>query len=149
MHALAWSVAALLVAVTSAGVWLAIGELRRLGSGRRRHVPLRTRVRDYVGPLERSKRPLNPPLRVTLEALIALCGFPGLGWLLSGHVFVGLCLIVAVPAALLAFYPMYIGVRADPLFDPLPILFAALGVVAVVSSTALAVVEWRNSQTNG
>lgn len=69
---------------------------------------LRTRIQHYVGEIEPSMALLNPPGRVAAEFFAALCGFPGLGWLLSGSVFAGLVLICAGPAFVWGLFPVFL-----------------------------------------
>ena len=71
---------------------------------------LRARVARYVGPVDPRMALLNPPARVATEFFAALCGFPGLGWLLSGCVFTGLMLLCIAPAFIWGIVPMYLVV---------------------------------------
>ncbi len=71
---------------------------------------LRARIARYVGPVDPSMALLNPPGRVATEFFTALCGFPGLGWLLSGCVFTGLMLLCIAPAFVWGIIPMYLVV---------------------------------------
>ena len=59
---------------------------------------LREKIRLYIGPVDPKTRLLNPPGRVAVEFVGAFCGFPGLGWMCSGSMFIGLLLICCGPA---------------------------------------------------
>ena len=83
------------------GLALTVGAIRSARAERRRSSPevddlsLRARIDRYVGAVDPSMALLNPPGRVGAEFFAALCGFPGLGWLLSGSVFAGLVMMCA------------------------------------------------------
>lgn len=103
----------------------------------------RQRVRDYVGEIDPHTALLTPATRPLVELAGAICGFPGLGWLISGRVAVGLVLLIAVPAVVWAFYPVYLSVSgrlAESGFAAVRYLPA----LAVVSAGSLAAVEWRD-----
>lgn len=107
---------------------------------------LKRRVRDYVGPIDRSQAPLNPPLRVTVEFVCALGGFPGLGWLLSGRIFPGLLLMCIVPSLVWGIVPVVLSLTGLLLISPYSVVFY-LPALAVVSAGSLAFAELRGSQT--
>jgi|WetSurMetagenome_2_1015567.scaffolds.fasta_scaffold67697_2 hypothetical protein len=97
------------------GVGVMVGAFRSARAERRSLGPaaadtpgtttLRARIDRYVGPVEPHMALLNPPGRVAAEFFTALCGFPGMGWMLSGSVFAGLVLICVVPAFVWGIYP--------------------------------------------
>jgi hypothetical protein len=107
---------------------------------------LKRRVRDYVGPIDRSHAPLNPPLRVAVEFVCALGGFPGLGWLLSGRIFTGLLLMCIVPSLVWGIVPVVLSMTGLLLISPYSVVFY-LPALAAVSASSLAFVEMRGSQT--
>lgn len=71
-------------------------------------VSMRARIDRYVGPVDPHMALLNRPGRVAAEFFCALCGFPGMGWLLSGSVFAGLVLICVVPGVVWGIYPAFL-----------------------------------------
>ncbi len=90
---------------------------------------------------------LNRPGRVAAEFFCALCGFPGLGWLLSGSVFAGLVLICAVPGVVWGGYPAFLvmtGRMADGPF----IAVQYLPGLALGSSALLAYREIQLSRSS-
>jgi hypothetical protein len=80
---------------------------------------------------------LNPPGRVGAEFFAALCGFPGLGWLLSGSVFAGLVMIIAGPAFVWGIFPVYL-VLSGKITSGAFIAVQYLPGLAIGSSAALA-----------
>lgn len=107
---------------------------------------LRARIDRYVGPVEPHMALLNPPGRVAAEFFSALCGFPGMGWLLSGSVFAGLVLICVMPAMVWGIYPAFLvmtGRMADGPF----IAVQYLPGLAVGSSALLAYREIQLSRS--
>jgi hypothetical protein len=107
---------------------------------------LRESMARYVGPIHPDLALLNPPLRVVLEFVAALCGFPGFGWLVSTRVSVGLPLLVLGAATVYGFYPAFLALSGHFLDRPL-IQLEYLPVVAVVSATALAVAEVQRARS--
>jgi hypothetical protein len=103
------------------------------------------RYTAYIGPIDRSKAPLTPALRVAAEFVAALVGFPGIGWMVSGRIAVGLPMMVAVPAALWLFYPLYISTMGIVLERPLSVL-AVLPPIAIASAGSLAMLEFRRER---
>lgn len=144
MTAFMWLITALLGVFVATGLVLTIREAFILRASRLRRAPAEKPVSRYVGPIDLHDAPLTPPLRVGAEFLTALCGFPGLGWMISGRVRAGLPLFVAVPAIIWAFFPLYISMSGSVLTRPL-LAFAPLPVLAVVSAGALAVCEFRGA----
>ena len=86
---------------------------------------------------------LGPRRRVLVEFLGALCGFPGLGWILSGRVALGMTLLVGCPAIVWAVLPMSLSIVGQ---FGLGLTFRyLLPVLACSSAGALALVERRES----
>ncbi len=137
------TLAGVVVVFALIGLGVMIGALR---SARTEHnssgpdngdVSLRARIDRYVGPVDPQMALLNPPGRVATEFFSALCGFPGLGWLLSGSVFAGLVLICVGPALVWGIYPAFLllsGRMADGPF----IAVQYLPGLAIGSSSLLA-----------
>ncbi len=119
-----------------AGWWMANRHARRAGPG------LRRRVQDYVGEVSPHRALLTAPARVALELACALCGFPGLGWLISGRVAVGLILLVVAPAIVWAWHPAYLSLTGGLAAHPFAVV-RYLPVVSLASGTALAACEWQ------
>lgn len=144
MEPLLWFVAALLALFSASAVVLLVREMRRLRSlsPRSRDRSIRRRFAEYVGPVDRKDAPATPAWRVAAEFFSAMLGFPGLGWMVSGRITVGLPLIVAVPAALWLFYPLYIAVTGTLVRDPVRLLWV-LPVLAFTSAGSLASAETR------
>lgn len=142
-----WSIIAMLVAFVVVGLILTVRAMKTSRPGPQR-LPMRERIRQYVGPVDPQKALLNPPLQVVVELYAALCGFPGLGWLISGRVFVGLVLISVVPAFVWALYPIYLcasgRIAASPylVVDYLPVL-------SVISGTTLAIAQRASRKSGG
>lgn len=139
MHSPAPLLSLLLVLGTGLVVLVLGRLLLRRGSG----TTLRQRVRGYVGEIDPHTALLTPATRPLVELAGAICGFPGLGWLISGRVAVGLVLLIAVPAVVWAFYPVYLTVSGRLAESG----FAAaryLPALAVVSAGSLAAVEWHD-----
>jgi hypothetical protein len=98
---------------------------------------LRARIARYVGPVDPSIALLNPPGRVGAEFFTSLCGFPGLGWLLSGSVFTGLVLFCLGPAVVWGFYPVFLVLTGKVGSGPF-VAVQYLPGLAIGSSAALA-----------
>ena len=107
---------------------------------------LRDVVSRYVGPVTPDLALLNPPARVGLELVGALCGFPGFGWMMSTRVAVGLPMLIAGPAIVFGFYPVYL-VYSGHITDRPLIGLEYLPFVAVASASALAVAEVRRARS--
>src|SRR3974377_612753 len=96
---------------------------RRLEPGNGEKVrELKERIRRYVGPIDPKTALLNPPGRVAVEVVGAFCGFPGLGWLCSGSVFIGLLLICCGPAFAWGLYPVFFPVAGALLATPFRVI---------------------------
>jgi hypothetical protein len=125
------------------GLAVTYGALRSARSERTRSgtndgdLSLRARIGRYVGPVDPSMALLNPPGRVAAEFFTALCGFPGLGWILSGSVFTGLVLICMGPAVVWGFYPVFLALTGRMLSGPFVVVQYLPG-LAIGSSAALA-----------
>jgi hypothetical protein len=110
----------------------------RLAAGdEARAAQLREKIRRYIGPVDPKKTLLNPPGRVAVEFVGALCGFPGLGWMSSGSVFTGLLLIWCGPAFAWGIYPVILAVTGQLSSSPY-IAVEYLPGVAVASAGLLA-----------
>lgn len=107
-----------------------------------RNRSLKQRARDYVGPIDRSEAPLNPPFRVLAEFFFSLGGFPGMGWLLSGRIIAGLILMCLGPALVWGLVPVALSMTGLLLLSPYSVVIY-LPLVAIVSSGALAIAEIR------
>jgi hypothetical protein len=100
----------------------------------------------YIGPVDPDVALLNPPGRVALEFVAALCGFPGFGWLASTRAAVGLPLLVLGAATVYGFYPAFLALSGHFTDRPL-IALEYLPVVAVISATTLAIAEVRRARS--
>lgn len=139
-----WLIVALLALFSASVVVLVSAEasrLRRRGKQRKSR-SLSRRLEDYFGPIDLDQAPLNAPLRIGVEFFAALLGFPGIGWMVSGRMKVGLPLVVIAPALLWMLYPLYISSAGVVLDRPLQVL-AVLPPLAVFSAGALALAEMR------
>lgn len=144
-----WLVTAMLLVFVGVGLVLLTRSLQAARAFHRRvpepgseHVTLSERGRRYVGPVRPDMALLNTPLRVAVEAVTALCGFPGLGWLISGRVVTGVVLLAVVPSLVWGIIPMVLSVTGDIYRGP----FVAVGylpVLAVVSALGLTMAEIR------
>jgi hypothetical protein len=108
------SLAGLVLVFALVGLGVMIGALRSARAERKQaegdsgEVSLRARIDRYVGPVDPRVALMNPVGRVVSEFFCALCGFPGLGWLMSRSVFAGLVLICVVPAVVWGGYPAFL-----------------------------------------
>lgn len=102
----------------------------------------RAALRRYVGPVEPRHALLNPPLRVGVEAISALFGFPGLGWLASGKVVTGLVLLVAGPSFIWGLFPVYL-IATQRMADHPYLFIQYLPLVSVMSAGALGIHQLR------
>jgi hypothetical protein len=107
---------------------------------------IRHAMSRYIGPIHPDLALLNPPARVALEFVAALCGFPGFGWLVSTRVGIGLPLMVLGSATVYGFYPAYLALSGHFTDRPL-IALEYLPVVAVVSAATLAVAEVKRARS--
>jgi hypothetical protein len=114
--------------------------------GVRERLTARDVVRRYVGPVTPDLALLNPPARVAIEFVGALCGFPGFGWMTSTRVWIGLPLLIAGPAIVFGFYPLYL-VSSGHIADRPLIALEYLPFLAVASASALAVAEMRHARS--
>lgn len=135
---------ALLGLFSATAVILLASEMRRLRAveGARPHQAVGRRLAEYVGPVDRRRSPLPVVLRILAEFGAATLGFPGLGWMVAGRISVGLPLMLAVPAAIWLFYPLYVAVTGTVVHEPLRLLWV-LPAMALISAGALAVAEIR------
>jgi hypothetical protein len=136
-----WTMVVLLGAFAAAGVWMLVVGLRVNAIGAE-GLTVRERVARYVGPVGPRQALLDPPKRVLVELVAASCGFPGLGWLVSGRVAVGLALLVVGPACVWGFFPVALAL-AGRLYDGPYTATAYLPALGAASAAALAVVEFR------
>jgi hypothetical protein len=130
------------VAVTIGAIRAARAERRKTEGAPDPSMPLRERVSRYVGPVEPGMALLNPPGRVAVECFTALCGFPGLGWILSGSVFTGLLLITLVPAVVWGLYPVFLVITGRVLQGP----FVAVQYLPGLSLGSAALLAYREVQ---
>ncbi len=118
-----YGITAVLLALIAIGIFLIVVSMRTAHAERKAIegdpgplTPLE-RVRRYEGPISKDMVPYNPVWRVFVELVSGTCGFPGLGWLMSGHVAVGLVLMSIVPSFVWALYPAWVvrtgAFRAD------------------------------------
>ncbi len=144
-------ITALLVAVTLLGIYLTVRSLqaaRRAGQTARptkSRLTLRQRINRYEGPVNRDLALFNAPARVGIEFFTALCGFPGLGWMISGRILAGILLMSTVPIFVWAIFPLYLSMAAPLLPSPfVPVQY--LPGVALLSAGSLAVSQLRASR---
>lgn len=115
-------------------------ERRAADAGAASVVSLRKRAQRYVGPVTDDMALANPAARVGIEFVLALCGFPGFGWLFSGRVVTGLLLVSIVPSFVWAIYPGYLSLRGQLLTGPSPYtVIEYLPALAAVSAGCLAI----------
>jgi hypothetical protein len=142
------TVVSLVAVFALVGLAVTLNALRTARTERKRsgtHVDglsLRARIGHYVGPIDPSMALLNPYGRVATEFFTALCGFPGLGWILSGSVFTGLVLICVGPAVVWGLYPVFLVMTGQILDGPF-VAVQYLPGLAVGSSAALAYREFQ------
>jgi hypothetical protein len=105
----------------------------------------RAAIRRYFGPVTPDLALLNPPARVVLEFIGALCGFPGFGWLMSSRIWIGLPMLIVGPAIVFGFYPAYLVSSGRVLDSPMEAL-EYLPFVAVASAAALTFAEARHAR---
>lgn len=139
-----YSAIAILALFVAVGIYLVARSLRvaareqrleRRGAGP--DLTMSQRVARYVGPVKPEMALLNPAARVGIEFFCALCGFPGLGWLISGRVAVGLFLFAVVPIFTWAVYPLYLSMSNQILAGPL-VTLRYLPFLALLSAGLLA-----------
>jgi hypothetical protein len=148
---LAGIAAALLLFVAIGAILLVQAMLQERRSGRAGATPearlgIRHAMSRYIGPVHPDLALLNPPARVVLEFVAALCGFPGFGWLVSTRMAVGLPLLILGSATVYGFYPAFLALSGHFTDRPL-IALEYLPAVAVASATALAVAEVRRARS--
>lgn len=114
-------------------------KVRRSGLGQR--------ARHFVRRSQGNLALFGPARRVVAEFVGAAFGFPGLGWILSGRVTLGVTLFVGVPAVIWALFPMVLSVTGH--FGLSMALKYVLPGLAGLSAGALAVVERRGAGVNG
>jgi len=136
--------AALGVAVTVRAIMIAEADRRRR-DGRRPRRSLAERGRDYVGPVDPRKAHLTPPLRVLVEFCFALCGFPGLGWLMSARMLPGIILMSVVPSFVWGLIPLWLVVSGTIVRNVYSLVIY-LPAVALLSAGTLAIVELRGAR---
>jgi hypothetical protein len=140
------TLAGLVVVFALVGLGVMVGALKSAraerkvadrGAGGLGDSSFRSRIDRYVGPVDPRMALLNPPGRVATEFFAALCGFPGLGWLLSGSVFAGLVLICVGPAFVWGAYPAFLVISGRMAGSPF-IAVQYLPGLAIGSSALLA-----------
>jgi hypothetical protein len=133
-----WSITALLAVFAASGVVLFVQALRTAPEAMRGgDVTLHQRIDRYVGPIAPESALLTPRSRVLVEFVTAACGFPGLGWLISGRVGVGLALLVCGSAVVWGFAPVALAFSGLLLKSPYAATFY-LPLLGIVSAVALA-----------
>lgn len=148
---LMYTIVALIGAFAVLGIYLIVRAIRMTYAAERAErgpLPrrsLRKRARDYVGESKESSAILTPPFRVAAEFVMALCGFPGIGWLASGHLVTGLVLIVLGPGLMWAAAPVIMAATGGLMQDPF-VTVRFLPVLAVASAGSLAIAEARRSR---
>jgi hypothetical protein len=149
-----YAIIAVLALFVAVGVYLVIRSLRiaareqrpERGNERRlQGLNLRQRTRRYVGPVKPEMALLNPVARVGVEFFCSLCGFPGLGWLISGRVAIGLLLFAVVPIFTWAVYPLYLSVSNEIMAGPY-VALRYLPFLAVASAGLLAASQARSAR---
>lgn len=100
----------------------------------------RATLETYSGPLPERVQKIPMPFVLAMEAIGALFGFPGLGWLYAGQALLGVGLLCIGPAVAWALVPLLISPFAATPFQPygIAVLFAWLGGTGVVSTSSLA-----------
>lgn len=143
-----WGVIAALVLFVAIGAVLFVQALR--GDRERESATdgpvekgFRAGMRRYVGPVRPEHALLSPPLRVGLELVCASCGIPGMGWMMSTRVAVGLPLLAIVPSFVYGFYPVYLAMSGHIVDSPY-VALRYLPILGVVSAALLAIAERRS-----
>ncbi|MHB8859395.1 MAG: hypothetical protein ACYC6Z_07945 [Thermoleophilia bacterium] len=141
----------LLIAVTLIGIYLTVRSLKAAGKAGRAarstqgRMTLRQRIDRYEGPINRDLALYNAPARVGIEFFTALCGFPGMGWMISGRILAGIILMSTVPIFVWAIFPLYLSM-AQPLLPSPFVPVQYLPGVALLSAGSLAVSQFRASR---
>lgn len=149
VHITIWGMVAAVSIFTVVGLLLFVQALRpdpdAVATHEHDERGFRAAMKRYVGPVERSHALLNAPVRVSLELICASCGIPGLGWMASTRVAVGLPLLAIAPSFIYGFYPVYLAVTGHILDSPLePLRY--LPVLGVTSAGLLALAEWHEAR---
>lgn len=141
-----WGIVAALVLFVGIGAVLFVQALRAdRGDGPRgphEKEGFAAAMRRYVGPVHPQHAILNIPLRAGLELVCASCGIPGMGWMMSTRVAIGLPLLSIVPSFVYGFYPVYLALSGHLLDSPL-IAFRYLPFLGVGSASLLLATELR------
>jgi len=146
MVTVAFVVAASLVVFAAVGVVVAVRAVRAAAAEGRAHGRdrvaggWRARAAGYTGAVSPASRGLNPPARVVVELFAGACGFPGLGWMLSGCLLSGLLLITCVPAVVWGLYPAYLALTGGLTGSALSIV-GYVPFIGLASACGLAVRE--------
>lgn len=100
----------------------------------------RNALESYSGPLPERVQKIPTPFILAMEAVGALLGFPGLGWLYAGQALPGIGLLCLAPAVAWALIPLLISPFAATPFQPygITLLFMWLGGTGALSTLALA-----------
>ena len=137
-------ITALIALVTGIGIYLTVKSIRDIRQAERRlnqqkeKLTLAQRIRRYEGPVRPGRELFNAPARVGIEFFTAICGFPGLGWLVSGKIVAGMLLITTVPIFVWAVFPLYLSIAQPLLPSPFfPVQY--LPFIGLLSSASLAV----------
>jgi hypothetical protein len=144
-----WGLVAFVALFFAVGTFVAVramftahDEHVRTQHGGSRATGWRERFTLYQGPVTPDLARLNPPLRVLIEFVCALFGFPGFGWVMSTRVVVGVVLMLVGPAFAWCFYPVYLSVSGR-LAENVYSLIEYLPLLAAASAGTLAVLEVR------
>jgi hypothetical protein len=106
------------------------------------------KFKAYVGTTRDENALLSAPLRVGLEFFLALCGFPGIGWMASGRLAAGLLMVAVVPSAVWALAPVLMASNGALFRDPFATV-RYLPVVAILSAGGLAAAEIAHARKAG
>ncbi len=141
------TLAGLVVVFALVGLLVTVSALRSAKAERRSPDPkddysLRAKIGRYVGPIDPNLALFNPPGRVATEFFTSLCGFPGMGWLLSGSVFTGIVLLCLGPAFVWGIYPLLLLLSGKMASGPF-VAVQYLPGLAIGSSSLLAYREMQ------
>ncbi len=129
------------------GIFMTVRTMMQLHRDRASGAPRQTfreRMRARVGPVTPERAPLNAPLRVAVEFLGALGGFPGIGWSLSARLGTGVALMLVGPIFCWMLYPIILYHTGLMAADPY-LMIKELPVIATVSALTLGVLEARSA----
>ena len=134
-----------LVVFFGVGIFVTARTLVRIRSAEREgrgEGSMREVIRARVGPVTPERAPLNGPLRVLVEFICSLFGFPGLGWSLSTRLAPGIGMMLVGPIFCWMVYPILLHNAGILATDPYA-LIKELPFIAAASAGTLAVLEFR------